>query len=229
MSSSQFDRSSIDPTVKSQVSTDDKSGGSEQQQDKDVKRLLDHLDKDEMRAWEKYDWLHQRLMRIFDWKKCSDSDVLAAEALRRLGKKLATEQVNDLVAFAISIVKNMCLEAYRDQRRFVSVDELQHEISDLRDTRDYESRLISNIDKEMWLRRLRECLDLMDPSERRFVVAYYSAELEKDKHHRQRLAVDADLTSGALRTRVNRSRNELERCILRKLGLFGVRTKFSIE
>ena len=79
------------------------------------------------------------------------------------------------------------------------------------------------------LAALEQCLGRLEPDDRRLVLSYYEGELRARIENRERLARECNLTLNALRNRVLRLREKLERCVRHRLknlqdGFRGPRT-----
>src|SRR5689334_10815945 len=77
-------------------------------------RALDPQDRD--RAAELYVQLRYRLVRVFEWRRCSSPDELVDETLKRVGQRLAGGvklQADDPTRYAQGVAHHVYREAVR--------------------------------------------------------------------------------------------------------------------
>jgi RNA polymerase sigma factor (sigma-70 family) len=176
-------------------------------------RLLLLLDPDVTRAWEKYESIRRRLVKFFEWNQCPGAEDLADEVLDRVAAKPGSEDIRDVAHYALGIARYVSLEVYKRMRREVHIDDTAGGLESLPDTHDQSREILERLDNQNRLACLSECLAKLMAGDRELVIQYYSAEEEKQKHHRQKIAEQAGLTLGTLRVRTNRLRERLEQCI----------------
>lgn len=179
----------------------------------DLRRLLLRLDSDPANAWEKYRGLRGRLMKFFEWNQCGFPEELADEVLDRVARKPEDEEIRDVNEFVIGIARNVRLEAYKKSQRETHIEDRPGGQESVPDPRDHEQEIVADLDHQNSLACLRECLGNLKPADRSMALDYYSAEDEKQKVHRQKLARAVGITMIALRVRANRLREKLEQCV----------------
>jgi len=179
----------------------------------DLNRLLIRLDSDAARAWEKYRSIRSRLVKFFEWNQCRSPEDLADEVLDRVARKPAEEEIRDVSEFVIGVARYLRLEAHKKEQRESHLEDRPGGQDSLADPRDHESELVGMIDQQSNLACLRDCLAGLNSADSRLALDYYSAEEEKQKVHRQKLANAVGITILALRVRANRLREKLERCV----------------
>jgi DNA-directed RNA polymerase specialized sigma24 family protein len=180
----------------------------------DLSRLLLRLDSDPATAWEKYRGLRSRLMKFFEWNQCAfPPEELADEVLDRVARKPQEEEIRDVTEFVIGVARNLRLEAYRKSQRETHIEDRPGGQESLADPRDHEQEIVADLDHQNSLACLRECLGNLRSEDHTLALAYYSAQDEKQKVHRQKLASAAGITMIALRVRANRLRGKLEQCV----------------
>jgi hypothetical protein len=179
----------------------------------DLNRLLQRLDSDPANAWEKYRNLRCRLVKFFEWNQCAFPEELADEVLDRVAKKPTDEEIRDVTEFVIGVARYVRLEGHKRNQRESHIDDRPGGEESLADPRDREQEIVSALDSEIRLDALRQCLDNLKATDRALALDYYSAEDEKQKVHRQKLASGAGITMIALRVRANRLRAKLEECV----------------
>lgn len=187
------------------------AGGSESRAD--LNRLLIRLDPEPERAWEKYRDLRVRLIKFFEWNQCTFPEELADEVLDRVARKPEEESIRNVAEFVIGVARNVRMEAYKKMLRESHVEDWPEGAEALPETRNREEEIVSSLHQQIRLDALRRCLENLKESDRSMALAYYSAEEEKQRVHRQKLATALGLTMVALRVRANRVREKLEQCV----------------
>ena len=177
-----------------------------------LENLLRLLDPDRDLAGEKYEHLRRRLIKFFEWNSCFPAEDLADETLERLMQKIGPVEIHDVAGFAWGIAKNVRQETHKTASRTVPLSDLPGREEALRDADDHEK----NIHERMQLKRRLHCLSLclqrLPKRDRELFLAYHNVKGEHLKY-RQDLARQLGITLGALRVRVNRLRDGLERCV----------------
>jgi len=170
-------------------------------------RLLFRLDPDVDRAALEYEQLRRTLVKFFDWRGGWPPDECADETLDRLARKLEEVVVDNIRQYARGIARLVLLERRR------------HHDASLTDTaaNQIAARAAAPSDDPDDTERLRDCfercLDGFPDSSRALVVDYYSGERTSKINNRRRLASTLGLSDNALRSRVQRLRDRLERCV----------------
>jgi RNA polymerase sigma factor (sigma-70 family) len=170
-------------------------------------RLLARFDPDVERAAREYERLHRTLVRFFDWRGIWPADECADETLDRLARRLGEEtSIEDVHSYAHGIARLILLE----RRRQPALDSL-----DVAPDRAAAPRASHDEERE----RVRECLDRclaeMPADQQSLVLRYYEGERHAKIANRRRLARSLGLSDPALRSRVQRLRDRLERCMER--------------
>lgn len=179
----------------------------------DLNRLLMRLDSEPANAWKKYRSLRCRLVKFFEWNQCPFPEELADEVLDRVARKPQEEVIRDVTEFVIGVARNLRLESYKKSQRETHLEDRPGGQESLADPRDHEQEIVAELDHQSRLACLRECLGNLRSADRALALDYYSAQEEKQKVHRQKLATAAGITMIALRVRANRLREKLEQCV----------------
>lgn len=179
----------------------------------DLNRLLLRLDSDQKDAWKKHEEIRRTLVKFFEWNRCLRAEELADDTLARVARKLETEEIQDVRAFARGVARYVLLEESKKQWREISIEDLPAAQKAVADTRDPEREIVESIDQQVINACLQQCRGKLRPADSQFVIGYYSADGEKQKVHRQKLAEAEGMTMTALRTRANRLREKLEQCV----------------
>ena len=180
----------------------------------DLDRLLLKLDSDKAAAWKKHEEIRRTLVKFFEWNRCVRAEELADDTLARVARKLETEEIQDVRAFARGVARYVLLEESKKSRRETSIEELPRVQDSVADPRESEREIVERIDQQIIKLCFQGCCARLRPEDSQFVIGYYSAEGEKQKVHRQRLAKTEAMTMTALRTRANRLRAKLEQCVI---------------
>jgi DNA-directed RNA polymerase specialized sigma24 family protein len=168
-------------------------------------RLLVRLDPDGARAADAYEALRVSLTRFFDWRGAHFPDECADETLNRLARRLDEgADVTDLRGFALGIARLVLLEQARSpQLRQDELDEQRIGPAPVVE-RETDGRLHDC---------LESCLASLPDDARTLILEYYQDQRRQKIDRRVRLATQLGLTANALRSRAQRVRDRLERCV----------------
>lgn len=170
-------------------------------------RLLERLDPDPARAGVAYEHLRVALERFFDWRGAWPPEECADITLDRLVVKLSgSTHIDDVRGYARGIARLVLLEW---QRRPVPLS------IDNRLDRAYLPAFPLSEEQEPQglLSCFDRCLSALSADSRQLVLEYYVAERRQKIDNRRRLARGLGLSESALRNRVQRIRDRLERCV----------------
>lgn len=168
--------------------------------------LLARLHTDPARAAAEFDRLRRALVRFFDWRGAPDPDSGADEVLDRVARKIGEgAAVEDLAGFALGIARFVLKEGARRESRFTPLE----------DAGPIPARPPSEPEPGASLAdRLDACLRRLDPKDRDLVLSYYAGERGRAKSElRKGLARERGLSENALRSKIQRLRDGIERCI----------------
>ncbi len=170
-----------------------------------LRHLLARLDADGDRAALEYERLRRSLIKFFDWRGVWPPDECADDVLDRLARKLeGGTTVDDVPKYALGIARVVLLERRRDPI-IIAIDEAV----DLArrpavDPSGEDEGLHDCFDK---------CLMQLPQDSRALITGYYEGERGAKIANRRRLALSLSLSDNALRSRVQRLRDRLERCV----------------
>jgi DNA-directed RNA polymerase specialized sigma24 family protein len=173
--------------------------------------LLRRLSPDPGSAWAKYEEVHRRLVKFFEWNRCAGAEDLADEVLDRVAAKPNAE-IRNVASYTLGVARFVCLESQKKGLRESHIEDLAGGSEFLADSHDASQEIIDRLDHGSRLACLRCCLATLMAEDQHLIVQYYSADGEKQKHHRQRLAEKKGLSLNAIRVRTNRLRETLEQC-----------------
>jgi len=177
-------------------------------------RLLARLDADPARAEAEFARFRRSLSKFFDWRGAHWPEDCADETLDRLARKLEEGvEVLDVPAFARGIAKLVLQEAARSQERLTPLEALEARgaVPAAAEERGRDEPLAGHLDR---------CLESLAHDARAMVLSYYGGGKGKGKiEGRRRLARDHRLSDNALRSRVQRLRDQLEDCVRARAAL----------
>ena len=169
----------------------------------DLARLLARLAPDRERAAREYERLRCTLIRFFEWRGASPPEECADETLDRLAHKLVETAVNDLWNYAHGIARIVLLE-WRRRPAMSPIDESEHPLRTEAESASDDGRLHDC---------LEQCLAELPAESRTLILRYYQGEGSEKISNRRRLAASLRVSENALRSRVQRVRDRLERCV----------------
>jgi DNA-directed RNA polymerase specialized sigma24 family protein len=168
-------------------------------------RFLSCLDADIEHAGEKYEAIRRKLVKYFDWRGAHFPEECADETLDRVVRKLeAGETIRDIPTYCHGIARLVFLETLKkpDNRR-VGLDELSSVAAPPALREDEGAK------QDCFAR----CLGGLPVESRQLLLQYYQDELREKINNRQAMADSLRIPLNALRSRVQRLRDKLERCI----------------
>jgi DNA-directed RNA polymerase specialized sigma24 family protein len=169
--------------------------------------LLARLDSDPDRAAAEYQRLRITLEKFFDWNCAWPPEECADETLDRLVLKLASGiEIDDARAYARGIARLVLLEW---RRRPVELS-----LAEGRDHPHLPAAPSSNDSQSEALTACFDrCLSALPAESRTLLLDYYAAEGRAKIDNRRNLARTLGISESALRNRVQRIRDRLERCV----------------
>jgi DNA-directed RNA polymerase specialized sigma24 family protein len=169
-----------------------------------LERLLARLDADADRAAEAYEALRLTLTRFFDWRGAHFPDECADEAINRLARRLDEgAEVDDPRGYALGIARMVLMERSRSPQ--LRQDELDEQTPAPVPVSTGEPPHLHDC--------LDTCLAALPAESRTLILEYYQDQRRLKIDRRVRLASELGLTAQALRSRAQRVRDRLERCV----------------
>ena len=171
--------------------------------------LLLFLDADRERAGEKYEELRRTLIRFFEWRGAPYPEEHADETLNRVARKLgAGLEIKNMSGYCYEVARRVFLETIKavDSRR----GSLESAESDLVAVSDPSGE---QIEKELRLTCLEDCLRALPDESAELILEYYRYEQRGQIDRRRALAERFGLRREALANRVQRLRDKLEHCV----------------
>ena len=169
-------------------------------------RLLARLGSNSDEAAAQYERLRATLEKFFDWHGAWPPEECADETLDRLTRKLESEiEIVDVRSYALGIARLVLLEWQRRPATLSSAD--------LPEIADLSAPVSRDLEDEPLRTCFDRCLAALPADSRTLVLEYYVAERRAKIDNRRRLAQRFGVSESALRNRVQRVRDRLERCV----------------
>jgi len=170
-------------------------------------KFLACLDTDPARAGAKYEALREALVKFLDWRGARFPEELVDEAFNRVARKLDEgASIRDIPAYCHGVV------------RVVFLQSLEHPSNNRVQFEDLPPIAIPELEPDPAdIRRkcLTHCLRQLPAENQELIIGYYRKERRQKIDHRVLLAEKLGIPLNALRSRAQRIRDKLERCILR--------------
>lgn len=172
--------------------------------------LLASLDADRECAARKYETLRAKLFKYFECRGCPLPEDLTDETINRVARRLAEGRqiwTNQPASYFYGVARNVLREYWASpEREFATLDALPalaHPNTDALRQQGSES--------EHRLNLLGVCLSQLPAESRELILDYYKGERRERIRHRQQIAVRLGIPQNALRIRIHRIRERLER------------------
>ncbi len=166
--------------------------------------LLRFLDSESGLAGEKYEAIRRRLVKIFNWRGCTQAEELADETINRVAWKLPSIEgnyVGDPALYFYAVSRNVMHEWLR--KRPISTA----------------PPVTSSEEREVEFECLEKCLEKLTFKNRDLILEYYRDEETGKIEQRKTLADKLGIGLNALRIRAYRVRIKVEGCVLECLSL----------
>ncbi len=164
-------------------------------------RLLGWLDPDREKGGARYEWIRNRLIRVFVCRGSTVPEELADITINRVARKLAEIQadyVGDPAHYFFGVANNIFRESLRRDRAPSGAQPLPSEPSQ---------------EEELDYACLEKCMSKLPVSNRDLVLGYYQQEKHEKIDHRKNLAQELRMGMNALRIRACRIRTSLQKCV----------------
>lgn len=171
------------------------------------KRFMARLDPEIIRAGEVYETLRESLVKFLDWRGASAPEDLVDEAFNRVARKLEEgETIQDLPSYCHGVARLVFLQSLeRPEQRNVALEEALPLPAPPIEVEAVDAR------QEC----LARCLQTLSPESRFLITEYYRNERRQKIDNRLALATQLGIPLNALRSRAQRIRDKLEKCIMR--------------
>jgi DNA-directed RNA polymerase specialized sigma24 family protein len=170
-------------------------------------KFLACLDSDPARAGEKYEELREALVKFLDWRGALFPEELVDETFNRVTRKLEEgETIRDAPNYCHSVARLVFLQwLERTGNKRVGLEELSMIAIPEPDVADVRRECLNH------------CLCQLTAENRELIIEYYRKDGQQKIDHRVSMAERLGIPPGALRSRAQRIRDKLERCIMRRL------------
>jgi DNA-directed RNA polymerase specialized sigma24 family protein len=170
-------------------------------------KFLACLDPDPARAGEKYEALREALVKILDWRGALFPEELVDEIFNRVARKLEEgETIHDLPTYCHGVARLVFLQSLEHPgNKRVGIEELLMIAIPEPDVTDARRECLNH------------CLSQLPAENRELIIEYYRKEGQQKSDHRVSMAERLGIPLNALRSRAQRIRGKLERCIMRRL------------
>jgi RNA polymerase sigma factor (sigma-70 family) len=167
-------------------------------------RLLARLHADADQAGQEYERLRRALVKFFDWRGAPAPEECADDAIDRLARKLEETIVDDVRSYAYGIARLVLLERQR-----------QPVLSSIESHSGAIGVFVEPLSEER--DRVHDCFELclaeLPADGRAVLLRYYEGERHAKISNRRQIAATLGVSENALRSRVQRLRDRLERCL----------------
>jgi DNA-directed RNA polymerase specialized sigma24 family protein len=170
-------------------------------------KFLACLDPNPARAGEKYEELREALVKILDWRGAPFPEELVDETFNRVIRKLEKgETIRDVPNYCYGVARLVFRQSLeRPGNKRVGLEELSMIAIPEPDVADVRRECLNH------------CLRQLTAENRKLIIEYYQKDGQQKIDHRVSMAERLGIPPSALRSRAQRIRDKLERCIMRRL------------
>jgi RNA polymerase sigma factor (sigma-70 family) len=169
-------------------------------------KLLAFLDADFEQAGEKYEGTRRMLIKFFDWRGGFPTDELADETLNRVTRKIDEGgEIRDFLNYCYGVARLVFLESLRRP------DRNREPLEDLEPVLAASAEKSGDGDQQYEC--FEGCLEGLPTESREVIMEYYQDEKRDKIDHRKELAERLGIPLNALRSRAQRVRDRLEKCV----------------
>jgi len=175
-------------------------------------KFLACLDPDPARAGEKYEALREALVKFLDWRGALFPDELVDETFNRVTRKLEEgETIRDMPTYCHGVARLVFLQSREHPgNKRVGLEDLSMVAIPAPDVTDVRRECLNH------------CLRQLPAENRELIIEYYRKEGQRKIDHRVAMAERLGIPLNALWSRVQRIRDKLERCVMRRLSRISI-------
>jgi len=166
-------------------------------------KMLLWLDENRDIAGSKYEAIRLRLIKIFNYRQCLNSeeltDIVFDRVLKKLDENAITNGSNPALYF-FKVANNIYLESLRKPITVELLDDIALEEDEESFNPYYEC--------------LRKCLKTLSEEKQKFIIDYYEEEKQAKIEFHKKLAQSLGIQVKRLHTRAFRIRKSLQKCVL---------------
>ncbi len=175
-------------------------------------RFLARLDPEPERAGERYQSLHRKLVKLFEWRGAPVAESLADETIDRVIGKLDKVEIRDIVLFALGVARNVLKESQRTTAKDTRLEEAP--VSALLVNSNLVERQTSEqVNLAKRLECLDQCVRALPAAEGKLVIEYYEKTKADGIRQRRKMAERLGIALGTLRVQAHRIRAKLAACV----------------
>lgn len=179
--------------------------------------LLDWLHPERDEAGRIYEQLRARLIGFFQYQGCPEPEEYTDITIERVARKIAegTEvRSKEPYAYCRGVARNVMLEFWkRRERRPAPLEELTSARQPAVDPHESERQREERNRRERMLECLEQCLNSLPAEQRALFIEYNREEKRERINNRTALADKFGIDITALRNRIARLREKLEKCV----------------
>jgi DNA-directed RNA polymerase specialized sigma24 family protein len=179
-------------------------------------KFLACLDPDPARAGEKYEELREALVKFLDWRGALFPEELVDETFNRVTRKLEEgETIRDLSTYCHGVARMIFLQSLQHHgNKRVQLEELSFIATQEPDSTDVRRECLNH------------CLRKLSAKNRELIIEYYRKEGQQKIDHRLAMAERLGIPMNALRSRAQRIRDKLERCVRGRIKEHNLRSEW---
>ncbi len=189
--------------------------------------LLACLDPDRERAGERYENLRRKLMKYFECRGCLAPEEYADETINRVARRMSEGKqiwTADPASYFYGVARNVLREYWASPDRDIAALECLPPVA--HPPSETDDPLSSDSEKALLARHmdaLDHCINELPAESRELLIEYYRGEKGEKIRNRKVLARRLGIPPNALRIRVHRIREKLERCVNESLNCLSSR------
>ena len=163
--------------------------------------FLAWLSPDAERAGEEYERLRFRLITFFSHRNCRFAEELADETINRVTVKIGEETIQNKLAYAYAVARNVFLESLRAEKNHISIDEINVAAKPPVAEPDFDDEC------------LEKCLGELSAENRLLILDYFSEARQAKIDLHKKISAGLEMTQTALRMRIVRLKQKLRVCM----------------
>jgi RNA polymerase sigma factor (sigma-70 family) len=183
--------------------------------------LLASLDADRELAAHKYELIRAKLLKYFECRGCLSPEDLADDTINRVARRLYEGrqiQTAEPASYFYGVARNVLREYWvSPEREFTTLESLPSLMHSHTDVLRHQAAESEHRHVEHRLDRLAACLSQLPAESRELILDYYQGERGERISHRKQMAERLGIPQNALRIRVHRIRERLERSFSEQL------------
>ncbi|HVG17903.1 MAG TPA: sigma-70 family RNA polymerase sigma factor [Blastocatellia bacterium] len=185
-------------------------------------KLLTHLGEDREGAGRRYETIRRKLLKFFECRGCLSPEDLADETINRVARGIQEGKeiwVNEGASYFYGVARNVLKEHWGSpERQYTPLDCLPSPAHPYEDMVKFKE---AEYDRHVMCRQLEsleKCLQELSPENRELIIGYYQGEKRDKVKNRKDMAERLGIPPNALRIRVHRIRQSLEKRVKDQLS-----------